>query len=176
VPLGPRLLVDAEAPPPRGLRREAEREYVRAALQRQVEAGATLVVPPYHLAGDLAEPVRQLDLRLAKIAARQFREARLGEAGRELYAALRVGFDTVRDPLARVGLVSAYAALEVEGHVVKIDGFREDVEAASELLYALQLQAGKPVVAIGAELLDDGERAAAARAEARVRRRLAQSG
>jgi hypothetical protein len=166
------VFVDAEAELPT-LARDAERAYVRASLQHQVEAGATRLVPPYHAGGDVADPARQLDLRLARIAARQFNEARLGATGRELYGALRLGVDTLRDPLARAGLVAAYAALDVDGFVVKIDGFDEEPAACAEFFYGLELQSRRPLVAA---FPADWQQDAVRQAEARVRRRLTQSG
>jgi hypothetical protein len=166
-----RVFLDAEAEPP-ALAREAERDYARAALQRQVEGGATVLVAPYHLAGDLVDPGRQLDLRVARHAARLFREARLGDPGRELHAALRVGVETLSDPLARAGLVAAYAELDVARFLVKVDGFLADVDACWEFVYSLELQARRPVEVVGEAPAGEPAR----RAEARVRRRLAQSG
>jgi hypothetical protein len=182
--------VDPAPELPERLRRDDERGYVARVLQQQAEAGATLLVPPYHLAGDLADAGRQRDLRLARIAVRQFREARLGERGRSLWAALAVAPETVRDPLARAGLVTAYAAVEADGFVVKVERLADEVEAAAELLFSLQLQSGRPVAALGAGELEPalvaeglasvngvsgaGRDDAVARAAARVRRRAQQ--
>ncbi len=163
------VFADAEAAAP-SLTRDQERAYVAGSLQRQVEAGATRLVPPYELGGDPADPARQRDLRFARIAVRQFGEARLGAAGRELYAAMRVGVETLRDPLARAGLVAAYTALDVAGFVVRIDRVDEDVEVCAEFCIGLELQAGLPVVRAFAA---DWDQDAVHRAAARVRRRLA---
>jgi hypothetical protein len=147
-----------------GLTRAEERELVRTALQQQ--AGEARIVAPFRLAGDLEDPERQSDLRLAAMAAREFRQARLGVTGRELWAGVRVDVACLRDPLARAGLVSMYAQLDVDGFVVEVDG--DDLELAAELVLGLEQQSGKPVEA---EL--DRDDAVVRRAHARVLRRAA---
>jgi hypothetical protein len=125
------------------LTRAEERELVRTSLQQQ--AGEARIVAPFRLAGDLEDPLRQSDLRIAGIAAREFRQARLGVTGRELWAGVRVDVATLRDPLARAGLVSMYAQLDVDGFVVEVEG--EAVELVAELVLGLEQQSGKPVEA-----------------------------
>jgi hypothetical protein len=147
-----------------GLTRAEERELVRESLQRQ--AAQARVVAPFRLAGSLDDPRRQSDLRIAAIASREFRQARLGAAGRELWAGLRLDLETLGDPLARAGLVSLYAQLEVDGFVVELEG--EDVELLAELVLGLELQSGKPVEA---EL--DRNHAAVRAAQVRVLKRSA---
>jgi hypothetical protein len=147
-----------------GLTRAEERELVRESLQRQ--AAQARVVAPFRLAGSLDDPQRQSDLRIAAIASREFRQARLGAAGRELWAGLRLDLETLGDPLARAGLVSLYAQLEVDGFVVELEG--EDVELLAELVLGLELQSGKPVEA---EL--DRNHAAVRAAQVRVLKRSA---
>jgi hypothetical protein len=150
--------------------RAEERALVRASLQQQVEERQTRLVAPHRLAGDLDDPRRQSELRIARIAAREFHQARLGATGRELFAGLDVDISTLRDPLARAGLVSVYAMLEVDGFVVHVEGAADGVEACAELVFALRLQSGKPVEPTF-EL--DREHDAVRQAEARVLRRAA---
>jgi hypothetical protein len=146
------------------LTRAEERELVRTSLQQQ--AGEARVVAPFRLAGGLDDPERQSDLRIASLAARAFREARLGVTGRELWAGLRLDVATLRDPLARAGLVTLYAPLDVDGFVVELEG--EDVELLAELVHGLELQSGKRVEA---EL--DRSAPVVRQAQARVARRAA---
>jgi hypothetical protein len=140
-----------------------ERELVRAALQRQVEARQTRLVAPFGATGAPDDALRQRDLRLARLAAREFRQLRLGEPGRELWVGVRVDAETLVDPLARAGLVSLYGAIEADGFLVEADG---DDELLAELVYGLELQSGRPVEA---EL--DRDSLAARRAHRRVLKR-----
>jgi hypothetical protein len=128
-----------------------ERELVRAALQRQVEARQARLVAPFGATGAPDDVLRQRDLRLARLAAREFRQLRLGEPGRELWAGVRVDAETLADPLARAGLVSVYALIDVDGFVVEAEG--GDEELLAELVFGLELQSGR---AVEAELDRDG--------------------
>jgi hypothetical protein len=153
---------------PAALTRAEEQAYVQRVLQRQVDAGATLLVPPYHCGGDPAEPLRLLDLRLARTAVRAFAAARLAEAGRELHAAIMVEARTLADPLARIGLVSAYGGLDVAGYIVRVVAADEQsLEPAAEFLFGLEARTQRPVVAQDFDL----EHPAVERAAARIRRR-----
>jgi len=143
---------------------QSEGEVVRAALQRQVEARQTRLVAPFGADGAPDDVERLRDLRLARTAIRQFHEARLGEPGRELWVGVRVSAATLADPLARAGLVSLYAQLEADGFLVEADG--GDEELLAELVFALELQSGRPV-----EASLDRDSLAARRAQQRVLKR-----
>ena len=140
-----------------------ERQLVRAALQRQVEARETRLVPPFDAVGAPDDVLRQRDLRVAGLASREFGQLRLGEPGRELWVGVRVAAETLEDPLARAGLVSLYAAVEADGFLVESDG---DEELLAEVVYGLELQSGRPVES---EL--DRDSLAARRAQQRVLKR-----
>jgi hypothetical protein len=141
-----------------------ERELVRAALQRQVEARQSRLVAPFGATGAPDDVLRQRDLRVARLAAREFRQLRLGEPGRELWVGVRVDAETLDDPLARAGLVSLYAAVDADGFLVEAeDG---DEELLAELVFGLELQSGR---AVEAALDRDG--LAARRAHQRVLKR-----
>jgi hypothetical protein len=142
----------------------AERELVRAALQRQVEARQARLVAPFGAVGAPDDLRRQRDLRLARLAAREFRQLRLGEPGRELWVGVRVDAETLADPLARAGLVSLYGAIEADGFLVEAES--ADEELLAELVFGLELQSGRRV---DAELDRDG--LPARRAQQRVLKR-----
>jgi hypothetical protein len=142
--------------------RAEERELVRRSLQEQ--AGERRVVAPYGRCGGLEDPARQSDLRVARLAARAFHEARLGATGRELWAGVAVDVATLADPLARAGLVALYAQLDVDGFVVEAPG--PPLHALAELVLAHDLQSGRPV-----EAEHDRDREAVRRAQARVLKR-----
>ena len=134
-------------------------------LDAQRARGGTLLLTSYHLSGGPTSRSRRLDLDLARLGAEHFLAERMDQPAlnaavsvpRELYATLAVERDIVTRPSAVTGLVDAYAALDVDGYYVRIEGFHDRGDAGTlrgggALLGALT-ETGRPVLCVGAGTL-----------------------
>jgi hypothetical protein len=143
-----------------------EDAYVRAALEESVACRATHFVAPYHLGGGPDCQIRRLDLRLIRKTAARFRALRLDEPRvgdgygrpRKLYAAIAIRPGDLLDAAARATLVHLYAALPVDGFIVKFVGLAEEssiahVEAAASFIFNLKLRSERTVVIGGGKNL-----------------------
>lgn len=131
-------------------------------IDLQRSRGATLMLTTFHVAGAVGTRGRQMELLLAELGIRHFRNERMDEppeyaavtVRREIFATIAVDIRDLRSPRARQALVDAYLALSPDGFWVKIDGFHErasdaDVRRASTFLSGLR-SSGLPVVSCGA--------------------------
>lgn len=134
-------------------------DYSEAFIDAQLAAGATLVTTPAHVPEREGGGAREQEVALvqASIAAWQERQGwrpppqRPGDAPRELLACIAVRGELL--PGAVEALVTAYAALEVDGFwltVIGGDGSAAQTAATADLALGLQEAARLPVTVAGA--------------------------
>jgi hypothetical protein len=143
-----------------------EDAYVRATLEEEVAARASIFVPPYHVAGGPACLIRGLDLRLARRTVARVRSLRLNEprnsdpfprAG-QVFVCICVGAADLLDPVARQMLAHLYAPVDADGYLLKVVGLSEHtrethVRAVADLAFTLKLLTGRAVVLGGGKNL-----------------------
>jgi hypothetical protein len=124
-------------------------------LDIQRGAGATLMLSTFHLAGGWATRGRDIELALAGIAVRHFRQQRIDEpprfavvpVRREIYATVAVRVEDLLSPRARQSLADAYLALAPDGFWVKIADFDQraslkNIRAAGGFLWCRPTASG----------------------------------
>jgi hypothetical protein len=154
-------------------------------LDMQRGAGATLMLSTFHLAGGWGTRGRDIELALAGIAVRHFRQQRIDQppsfaavpVRREIYATVAVRVEDLLSPRTRQALADAYLALAPDGIWVKIADFDqraslENIRAGSAFLGALR-EGGLPVISCRAgqlhlALLADGISASIGLAESEL--------
>jgi hypothetical protein len=134
--------------------------YVQLVLAAQLEAGASVLVSPYHFVR-AADTGRQMDLQLARLATSIFEDQGMAEPRwsgeseappRQLLAGLMLDVRELRVGAHVEFLLRSYAGLEVDGYLVRLVGLHEaaenaDVGNGARLLRMLELRSGRPVVA-----------------------------
>jgi hypothetical protein len=142
----------------------SDRELIELALgplDAQRSRGGTLLLSTFHVAGPMGTRGREVELALAGLAVKHFRDQRMdepppyaaNEMRRELYATIAVELNALTSAGARRTLAEAYLALGADGIWVKIANFHEraspaSIRAAGAFLAALQ-EGGVPVVCCG---------------------------
>jgi hypothetical protein len=147
-----------------GLRTRLDRDlaydYAIRCLEEQRSRGATILIPPYHLAGGATAVGRVRDLTLASIAVDLFEEQRMGEqllgerqSQREIRIGIALKHEDLRSPGERAWLVAQYARLGGRGFWVRICDLNEssdvtEIAAAASFLFSLQQLSQRPVVTV----------------------------
>lgn len=148
--------------PDAGIDEAAARRYVEEVLSAEVEAGASLLLPPAHQARGWGSVGRHSELLFQRLAAEFFREEGMRrpgaddphEVGRVLYANVMMQMRALRGHAGRT-LLAQYVGLQVDGFWVSVADLTEraspdDVAAAAEWLFRLQVESGLPVILVGA--------------------------
>lgn len=153
-------------PQRRPLSATEETAYVRAVLEEEVTARATIFVPPYHVGGGPSCELRSLDLRLARKFVNRFRSLRLDEprpqdpfprAG-QVFPCVCIRASELLDPAGRYMLTHLYSQLDADGFIVKVAGLSERssdrrVRAVADFVFTLQQMSQLPVVIAGVKNL-----------------------
>lgn len=139
---------------------EQATEYASRCLEEQRSRGATVLLPPYHLAGGVTAAGRTRDLTLARVAIDLFEGQRLAESllgedhvKREIRVGIALDHNDLRSPTERAWLVAQYARLEASGYWVRVCDLDEssdlaEITAAASFLFSLQQLSGRPVVTV----------------------------
>jgi len=143
-----------------------EDAYVRATLEDEVAARASIFVPPYHVAGGPDCPIRGLDLRLARRTVARVRALRLNEPRSserfprpgEVFVCVCLRADELLDAAARYMLAHLYGQIDADGYLVKVAGLSEHapdshVRAVADFAFTLKLLSGRRVVTVGGKNL-----------------------
>lgn len=143
-----------------------ENAYVRAVLEEEVAARATIFVPPYHVAGGPDCAIRSLDLRLAHKAINRFRSLRLDEPRPadpfprvgQIFVCVCIHARDLLDARNRHMLAHLYAQLQAHGFLVKIAGLSElspdaSVRAVADFCFMLKTLSQRPVIIAGVKNL-----------------------
>lgn len=144
--------------------RLSDQELVELALgplDAQRSRGGTLLLSTFHVAGPVGTRGREVELALAGVAVKHFREQRVDEpppyaangVRRELYVTIAIESNALMSAGARRALADAYLALGADGIWVKIANFHEragpaSIRAGGAFLAALR-EGGVPVVCCG---------------------------
>lgn len=124
--------------------------------------GGTILLTTFHLAGPIGTRGRDIELLLAELGIRHFREQRIDEppplaaveVRREIYATIAVSLADLTSARARLALADAYLDLGADGLWVKIAGLHEKASdaglRAAGAFFAALHESDKPVVSCGA--------------------------
>lgn len=124
--------------------------------------GATLLLTTSHLAAVMGTRGRDIELLLASVGIRHFRDQRIAEppplaavdVKREIYATVAVRLSDLMSPRARQRLADAYLGLGADGVWVKIAGLHEKASyagiRAAGVFFAALRQGPIPIVSCGA--------------------------
>jgi len=123
--------------------------------------GGTLLLTTFHVAGAPSTRGRDVELLLAEVGIRHFRDQRMVEpppsaavdVRRQIYATIAIRLSDLTNPRARMQLADAYLALGADGIWVKISGLHEkasstSIRAAGAFFAALR-DGGIPIVSCG---------------------------
>ena len=143
-----------------------EDAYVRATLEEEVAARASIFVPPYHVAGGPDCRIRGLDLRLARRTVARVKALRLDEPRTrerfpktgEVFVCVCLRANELSDPIARNMLAHLYSQVEADGYLLKVAGLSEHspnahVRVVADFAFTLKVLTGRSVVLVGGKNL-----------------------